>query len=352
MEWVETTGITVAEATERALDRLGVSEADAEVVILEEPRRSMLGLRKSEARVRARVRPVQAKAKRPARRNQNGEQRSRRRAGERSESKRRSQADSEMGPSETAPSRDQAGNEKAQENRRETRGRSGGEAEPAGRRSEPEGERAAEQGGNPAQKARPRSRSRGTAGNGSRVTRPAGDSNRRPRETTTEEDQMSIESQAELAEQFVKGVVERFGFDAELSRTIEDETVRIDVNGESLGLLIGPRGATVDALQELARTAVQRRGEDASVRLVVDVGGYRVRRAAALQQFARRVAREVAETGQPQALDPMSAADRKIVHDAVNEIGTVHTTSEGQDPRRYVVIHPGPAEHDGARDGS
>lgn len=154
---------------------------------------------------------------------------------------------------------------------------------------------------------------------------------------------MSIESQAELAEEFVKGVVESFGLDADLNRSIEDETVRIEVSGESLGLLIGPRGTTVDALQELTRTAVQRRGEDANVRIVVDVGGYRVRRAAALQQFARRVANEVVESGQPQALDPMSAADRKVVHDAVNEIGTVHTTSEGEDPRRYVVIHPGAA---------
>lgn len=150
---------------------------------------------------------------------------------------------------------------------------------------------------------------------------------------------MSIEAQAELAEEFVRGVVERFGLEANLTREIADETVRIDVAGENLGILIGPRGVTADALQELTRTAVQHRSDEFGVRIVVDVGGYRLRRAAALQQFAQRVASEVLESGEPQALDPMSAADRKIVHDAVNEIAGVRTTSEGEDPRRFVVIH-------------
>lgn len=151
---------------------------------------------------------------------------------------------------------------------------------------------------------------------------------------------MSIEAQAELAEKFVRGVVERFGLDATTTCETTEDTVRVNVEGENLGLLIGPRGATVDALQELTRTAVQRRGEDSHTRIVVDVGGYRLRRAEALQQFARRVAADVAESGESQALDPMSAADRKIVHDAVNELDGVRTTSEGEDPRRYVVIHP------------
>jgi spoIIIJ-associated protein len=151
---------------------------------------------------------------------------------------------------------------------------------------------------------------------------------------------MSIESQAELAEQFVRGVVERFGLDARTTREISEDTIRIDVVGDNLGLLIGPRGATADALQELTRTAVQRRGEEQGTRIVVDVGGYRLRRAEALRQFARRVATEVLESNEAQALDPMNAADRKIVHDTVNELAGVRTTSEGEEPRRYVVIHP------------
>lgn len=151
---------------------------------------------------------------------------------------------------------------------------------------------------------------------------------------------MSIEAQAEAAVEFVQGVVERFGLDATTTSEIDDDAVRIAVNGDGLGLLIGPRGATVDALQELTRTAVQRRGEDTHVRISVDVGGYRLRRAAALQQFAQRVAAEVIASGEAQALDAMSAADRKIVHDAINELDGVRTSSEGEEPRRYVVVHP------------
>ncbi len=149
---------------------------------------------------------------------------------------------------------------------------------------------------------------------------------------------MSIETQAALAEEFVRGVVERFGLEATVSSTIDDEHIRVSVVGGNVGLLIGPRGSTIDALQELARTVVQRRSEDSGGRINVDVGGYRARRALALAQFARKVAREVLESGVAQALEPMNAADRKVVHDAVNELEGVATSSEGDDPGRYVVI--------------
>ena len=151
---------------------------------------------------------------------------------------------------------------------------------------------------------------------------------------------MGIEEQAELVGSFVRGVVERFGFDAATEVRIEDDEILVDVRGSDLGLLVGPRGATLDALQELARTVVQRRGEEHSARVVVDVAGFRVRRVAALEEFARKVAREVVETGVPQALEPMSPPDRKVVHDAVNALEGVTTTSEGVEPRRYVVVSP------------
>jgi spoIIIJ-associated protein len=152
---------------------------------------------------------------------------------------------------------------------------------------------------------------------------------------------MSTETQAELAVEFVRGVVDRFGLEASTtSELLDADTVRVSVAGDNLGLLIGPRGATVDALQELTRTAVQRRGDEARVRIIVDVGDYRVRRAAALQQFAVRVADEVRSSGESQALEVMSPADRKVVHDAVNDLEGVRTTSEGEEPRRYVVVHP------------
>ena len=152
---------------------------------------------------------------------------------------------------------------------------------------------------------------------------------------------MSIEAQAELAEDFVRGVVRSFGLNATVESSIDEDVIHVRVLGEGLGLLVGPRGATVDALQELTRTAVQHRSEEHAGRIHVDVAGYRARRAAALKDFARRVAEEVVATGQPQALEPMNAVDRKAVHDAVTEVPGAATSSEGEDPRRYVVIRPG-----------
>lgn len=151
---------------------------------------------------------------------------------------------------------------------------------------------------------------------------------------------MSVDQQAELAGSFVRGVVERFGLEATTEVKVAEEHVAVEVNGNDLGLLVGPRGATLDALQELTRTVVQRRGEEHGTRIVVDVAGFRARRAAALEAFARRVVEEVIASGTPEALEPMSAADRKIVHDVVNGAEGVETTSEGTEPRRYVVIRP------------
>ena len=86
---------------------------------------------------------------------------------------------------------------------------------------------------------------------------------------------MTVEEQVDLVGAFVRGVVERFGYDATTSTRVEDERLYVDVAGEDLGLLIGPRGATLDALQELARTVVQRRGDERALRVVVDVAGFR-----------------------------------------------------------------------------
>ena len=151
---------------------------------------------------------------------------------------------------------------------------------------------------------------------------------------------MSVEDQAETVRGFVAGVVDRFGYTAETTVRIEEEQIHVDVTGTELGLLIGPRGATLDALQELARTVIQRRSEEHAARVTVDVAGFRAKRAEALATFARGVASEVLATGVAEALEPMSSADRKIVHDTINALEGVVTTSEGADPRRYVVVRP------------
>lgn len=150
-----------------------------------------------------------------------------------------------------------------------------------------------------------------------------------------------MEQQAEVARAFLVGLVDRFGAQATVDvRPIDDETVELAILGDDLGLLIGPKGQTLGAVQELARTVVQRKTGGRNGRLLVDVGGYRQARRDALERFTRQVADEVKASGRARALEPMSPADRKTVHDTVNDIDGVATTSEGEEPRRRVVIEP------------
>ena len=108
------------------------------------------------------------------------------------------------------------------------------------------------------------------------------------------------------------------------------------------GLLIGPKGQTLQAIQELSRSALQRQKPgETHARIRVDVSGYRQRRREALERFVQGIAAEVKESGVRKALEPMSPPDRKVVHDTVNEIDGVITVSEGEDARRRVVILPG-----------
>jgi spoIIIJ-associated protein len=156
-----------------------------------------------------------------------------------------------------------------------------------------------------------------------------------------EEVDIPIEEQAETAESFTRGLVEAFGARASVESRIEDEEfILVDVVGDNLGLLVGPRGATLSALEELVRTVVQRHTGGHGARINVDVGGYRAKRREALADFTRDLAGKVLESGREQALEPMSASDRKVVHDAVSEIDGVTTGSEGEEPRRRVVIRP------------
>jgi spoIIIJ-associated protein len=152
---------------------------------------------------------------------------------------------------------------------------------------------------------------------------------------------MTLEEQAEVAKEFLEGLLDQYGLEASVeTRVIDEETVELAATGEGLGMLVGPKGSTLAALQDVTRTVVQRRFPSRTDRILVDVAGYRERRAAALQRFSRQVAAEVIEGGAERALEPMSPADRKVVHDAVNEIDGVATRSEGEDPSRHVVIAP------------
>ncbi len=139
------------------------------------------------------------------------------------------------------------------------------------------------------------------------------------------------------AKEFLGGLLEAMGLDAEIDVATEPDRAVVDVTGEDLGLLIGRRGQTLDALQELARAAVQRRLR-ARARLLVDVEGYRARRRASLAEYARSMATRAKERGTEIELEPMNAYERKIVHDAVADIDGASSFSEGDEPDRKVIV--------------
>lgn len=155
------------------------------------------------------------------------------------------------------------------------------------------------------------------------------------------EESLTLAQQGAAAKEFLTGLVQEFGLQAEVAyEELDEETVQVSATGEDLGLLVGPRGATLAAVQDLTRTFVQRQSESRTDRILVDVGGYREKRAAALRRFTGGIVAEVKNSGAERALEPMSPADRKVIHDAVNEIEGVETRSEGVEPSRYVVIQP------------
>ena len=153
-----------------------------------------------------------------------------------------------------------------------------------------------------------------------------------------------LDEQAEIAAEFVEGLLERMGIEASVEPNLEDGTMYVDVIGaepddEDMGLLIGRHGQTLESLQELARVVVAQR-TGMRPRVVVDVEDYRKRQLDRLVARAREVAEKVARSGRSQALEPMNPFLRKIVHDAVAGVPGVESGSEGEEPERRVVIRP------------
>jgi spoIIIJ-associated protein len=302
MEWVETTGKTIEEAKHAALDQLGVDESDADFEIVAEPKIGLFGRIKEEARVRARVQPRYPRSK--------GDRRDRRRG----------KAANESAQPATSSSPEAAKSHPEGSGRPPARTSEGGEADQHGE----------------------------LAPHGGARRRRAGSSRSRPGGPTGSGESGSVEAvttaptqeQTQAAEQFVRGLLHEMGLAAEISSAMTDASIDVEVNGEDLGALIGPKGATLAAVQELTRTVLQRQGAGFEARVTVDINGYRRRRMDALARFARQQAAEVAASGIKRALEPMSSADRKVVHDAVTGMDGIVTASEGEEPSRRVVILP------------
>ncbi|MDQ1444126.1 MAG: spoIIIJ-associated protein, partial [Acidimicrobiaceae bacterium] len=155
------------------------------------------------------------------------------------------------------------------------------------------------------------------------------------------DEDVSLAEQGDVARQFLDGLLAELGASGTVTVTeLDEDTVEVAVQGEDLGMLIGQKGTTLAALQEVTRTVVQRQTGGRNGRLVVDVSSYRQKRRQALERFTQQVAAEVKASGARKVLEPMAPADRKVVHDTVNGIDGVSTTSEGEEPRRRVVLLP------------
>ena len=155
-------------------------------------------------------------------------------------------------------------------------------------------------------------------------------------EEESEEDRLAIAQDDAL--DFIDGLLEAMDVDGEVTAEIRDRRVYVSVEGQEAAILIGHHGQTLDAIQELLRSAVQRQVR-ARVWVTLDVQGYRERRREALRERAREMAARAVDEGEME-LEPMNAFERKIVHDAVGEIDGVTSFSEGEEPYRRVVIAP------------
>jgi spoIIIJ-associated protein len=314
MEWVETTGRTVEEAKDAALDQLGVDEQDAEFDVLEEPKSGLFGRLRQEARVRARVRPTKPRAKVERR-------------------------DRKRGKAVTSDDAVETGSESAEKPVRKaakktTKATKATKATKTATKTTKAAATAVEPAADAAEQTAP-AKAGSPRPRGGRAAKPVAE----PTGDVAVTD-LDLDAQGANVRSFLEGLADAFDVEAEVSvAAVDEETLEAQMTGEDLGLLIGPKGLTLQAVQELARAILSKEGPG-SARLRIDIGGYRERRREALERFSKQVAEQVLASGEAASLEPMSPADRKVVHDTINDIEGVHTISEGEDTRRRVVVLP------------
>ena len=151
---------------------------------------------------------------------------------------------------------------------------------------------------------------------------------------------MSAEEQnetAEAARTFLMNVFHAMDIDITIEKMLSKEHILLTLHGERLGLLIGKRGQTLEALQYLTNLAAGKLYHH-NYFVMLDIENYRERRRQTLENLAARCAAKAKRTGQPVRLEPMSAGERRIIHMALKEDRLISTDSEGERPYRYVVI--------------
>jgi len=284
MEWVEVTGKTADVAVEAALAELGLESVDqAEVEVIQEGKPGFLGVGARPAIVKV--------SRKPRKRNRR--------------SRRGTKGSSNAGQ--------QKKNQEKQKSGQGSNSRDGKSSRPSNKRKPTENKKS-----------------------GSSKERRAMD-NKAAAEPKKDKPETSIEDQAKVAKDFLSGLLASFGLEGEIQTRVEDDVLYLDVVGEQTEALVGPKGATMYAVLELTRTTVQRHTFGAP-RMRIDIAGYGARRREALTIYTAKLVEQVKESGGEAMLEPMNAADRKVIHDAAAEFEGVKTYSEGEDPRRAVVI--------------
>ena len=302
MEWVTISAKSTEEAVDQALDNLGVDEAEAEIEVLEEPRQGLFGRTRGSARIRARVKP---KASRPKIERGRGRRRNEgKKGGSRSNQESRNSGRSEKVSADNSSSEDSKQSKSDTGNRPQKESASGG--------------------------------SNGGRNNTGRSGGQGRNSKGQARRTVEDS---SVEDVSNHLEEFLTGLTDAFGFDPKVEILGDEEEGLVAAVHGKHGVMVGPKARTLDAIQELARVSAQRT-VPSSIRIKVDVGGYREMRSEALIRFASEAADAAKGDGKERALEPMSSADRKVVHDAINGIDGVETRSAGNEPRRRVVVVP------------
>lgn len=282
MEWVEVRGKSADIAIEAAMKELGASDREQiDVEVIQEPEKGFLGFGGQDAIVKVKLKP------------QGGRKRRRRRkgGGDRGNDGNRSQGGK--------PDNDRGG-------RKQTPSKGPKERQGGGRSQNKRGDR---QDSAPAKQPRQRE----------------------------EKPDVDIEEQAPVVEEFLSGLVSAFGLDGSVAVRVDDEVIIADVTGPQTEAMVGPRGSTIEAIHELSKTVLQRQTQS-SARLRLDIAGYGERRRQALAIYANQLIDQLLEDGGEVTLEPMSAGDRKVIHDAAAERTGVRSYSEGQSPQRYVVL--------------
>lgn len=281
MDWVEVEGATVDEAVELALKEFGLqSKEDVNVDVIQEPKVGFLGMGGKDAIVRVTRAPTRRKRRR-----------SRNRSGRSKDS--------------TNGAQDSASRQDKQE-----------------RNSKPKQDK---------QKSTPTKKPREEK----QVS--TSEQDRAQERTDDRPEQAPIEQQAEVAAGFISGLLDAFGLEGTVETRIEEDVLYIEVEGSQTEALVGPKGSVMQSVHELTRTVVQRKTYGAP-RMRIDIAGYRARRREALTIYAGQLAEQVIDEKDEIMLEPMNAADRKVVHDAVSSISGVRSFSEGDEPRRSVVL--------------